>query len=445
MDSTQELLQEEPVQYRPLPYVPFALPTLTSKSKPKVKKFQTFKLLLGFLTLFPLRILLCIIAGLGAWVSGKFACRGKPKTVFGHAADMRESDWANILTNRFIRLLLFAMGLTSIEFRGKVPVDYDQDKPWLKYSVVAAPHSATFDWAMVVSRATRLLSPVIKAEAGLANGVWHVIRTTMPLIVKRESAESRKEAVIDTNRRINEGPEKGWFPVLCFPEGTNGNRKQILRYKAGPFIAGKPLIPVIIKYPNDDNQNDNDLVTWAHFGRSVPTGILLHMCRLQTSIVYQFMDPYYPTEEESKNPSLYAENVRQVMSKEAKLPTSDWTFEDAKLMRICQKNKFQPEIGGIQVAKIFSGLKGSEKHATDLLNKYIECLKKYMPKRPENRVKGLMPVLEKNVVLEDIVGKLEHGQGNAEILKVYGEKLPSYVSFEQLAAVYAKVITQKVV
>lgn len=441
-DQEPILLQNEPVQYRPLPYVPYALPTFTSKSK--YRKFQILKLLVGMVTLMPLRLILFVTSIGLASISATIACKNKPRTVYGHPADMKESNWANILTNRFVRLGLFALGLTSIEFKGKVPVDYDQDKPWLKYSVVAAPHSATFDWAMVVSRAMRLLSPVIKAEAGLAKGVAHIVRTTMPLVVKRDSPESRKEAVVDTNRRINEGPENGWFPVLCFPEGTNGNRKQILRFKAGPFIAGKPLIPVIIKYPHDESHNDNDLVTWAHFGRSVLTGILLHMCRLQTSIVYQFMDPYYPTEEESKNPALYAENVRQLMSKEAKLPTSDWTFEDAKLMRICQKHKFQPEIGAIKIAKVFSGIKSSEKHATELLNKYIECLKKYMPKRPENRVKGLLPVLERSIIIDEIICKRGESTDCKEQRNLFDEKLPSYISFEQLAVVYGKVLTQKI-
>ena len=96
------------------------------------------------------------------------------------------------------------------------------------------------------------------------------------------------------------------------------------------------------------------------------------MCRLQTKIVYTFLDTYYPTEEEKLNPSLYAENVRQVMSKELKKKTSDWTFEDAKLMRQCERAKLQPEIGAIKVEKVYAGFKQGEKHASELLSSYSE-------------------------------------------------------------------------
>jgi len=448
--TEESLLENEPIQYRPIPYIPFCQETFTSKASNKFKILQKFKLILGAIILLPVRIILLIFALTGASISAAIATYKKPITVYGVKADCLESQWSIVFTNRFMRLALFALGLTSIEFKGKVPVDFDQNTPWLKYSVVAAPHSATFDWSMIVARATRLLSPVIKAEAGLIKGVRHVVRVTMPIVVKRESSESRKEAVLDTNRRINEGNDGNWYPVLCFPEGTNCNRKQFCRFKAGPFIAGKPLIPVIMSYPNDEKIDDNDLVTWPHFGRSVGKTILLGMCRLQTTIIYTFLDTYYPTQEEQKNPSLYAENVRQLMSKQSKIPTSDWTFEDTKLMRICQKSKFQPEIGGIQIAKIFNGIKGYDKIGIELLNDYIDVLKNYMPRRSENRIKGLLPVIEKNIIINEIINKNRNENSllkdfNTPQNKIYfNEKLPNYVSFEQLSIIYAKLISQKI-
>lgn len=462
------ILQDEPIQYRPPSYSPYRTELFTSKSD--YKRFQTFKLILGAFLLFPIRLVMFFIAIAGASISAYFANKSKPKHSFGNPPDMKEAAWAEVMTNRFIRLMLFSMGLTSIEFKGKVPVDFDQQTPWLKYSVIAAPHSAHFDWALIVSRATRLLSPVIKAQAGDAPYIQKVIRVTMPILVRRESPESRKEAAIDQHRRITEGVEKGWFPVLCFPEGTNGNRKQLARFKVGPFLAGKPLIPVCIKYLTDDKkrENDNDLVTMAHFGRSVLTSVLVCMCRMQTKLEYTFMDPYFPTEEEKNNPSLYAENVRQLMAKECKLEPSDWTFEDVKLMRYCAKYKFTPEIGAIKVSKIFGGFapKMQESHAQNLLEEYLSILRKYMPKRAENRVKGLMPVISKAIILRELLTEdrtavaAEVGEGDKNNLEseknllkksllddpmneeYLNENLPNYVSFEQLATLYAKILTR---
>jgi len=166
--------------------------------------------------------------------------------------------------------------------------------------------------------------------------------------------------------------------------------------------------------------------------------IFLGMCRLQTKIVYTFLDTYHPTEEEKQNPSLYAENVRQVMSKELKKKTSDWTFEDAKLMRQCERAKLQPEIGAIKVEKVYAGFKQGEKHASELLASYIKILNKYIH-RMDGKIEGLLPVVLKKTLLKELYGKTEEG-----IPEIFTQRLPTYVSFEQLAVVHAKWLTQKV-
>jgi len=349
-----------------------------------------------------------------------------------------------VIVNRGVRFGLFCLGLTSIEFRGKIPVDYDQDRPWLPYSVVAAPHSGTFDWAMIVSRATRMLSPIIKQEAGDAGPVRRLIRITMPILVARDSKESRKNAVLDTNERIVKGFKGGYYPVMGFPEGTNGNRKQLLKFKAGMFIAGEPVIPVLMSYPEDEQEHDNDLMTWPHFGRSVLMTIFLCMCRLKTTLIYTFLDPYFPTLEEQKNPALYAENVRQLMSKELKKTTTEWTFEDVKLMKQCKRAHLQPEIGAIRVEKVYGGFKLGPKHAGDLLASYIKVLKKYSQRVINDNVqcahdnmRGLLPVVQKRVLLAEL---FEPGT----VPEIFQTRLPSYVSFEQLAVVHAKFLSQKV-
>jgi len=430
-----EILSEPVIQYQPLPYVPFRQPTFTSKST--FKKFQLFKLVLGAIILFPIRLIGMIISVGLATIVATIHLRGKPHTNFGHDPDVKEGNWVTVLINRLTRAGLFFLGLTNIEFKGKVPVDYDQDKPWLKHSIVAAPHSGTFDWSLIVARATRLFSPIIKSEA-YEGPLNRLVRTTMPVSVERTSRESRSNAVKDQTLRLTEGWKKGWFPVVCFPEGTNGNRKQLLKFKAGPFIAGQPLVPVLMSYPQDEQVDDNDLATWPHFGRGVAMTIFLGMCRLQTKIVYTFLDTYHPTEEEKQNPSLYAENVRQVMSKELKKKTSDWTFEDAKLMRQCERAKLQPEIGAIKVEKVYAGFKQGEKHASELLSSYIKILNKYIH-RMDGKIEGLLPVVLKKTLLKELYGKAEEG-----IPEIFQQRLPTYVSFEQLAVVHAKWLTQKV-
>jgi len=436
-----EILAEPEIQYRPLPYTPFRQPTFTSKSK--YKKWQTFKLILGAVILVPIRIIGLLISVSCAIAAAYLYLKGQPRQVYGHKPDVKEGHWLVVIINRCVRLGLFFLGLTSIEFRGKIPVDYDQDRPWCAHSIVAAPHSATFDWALVCARATRGFSPVIKKSTGEAAAVRRLVRMTMPIIVDRSSKESRVNAAKDIMTRMTQGFKAGYLPVLGFPEGTNGNRQQLLKFKAGMFLSGEPVIPVLLSYPENEQKDENDLQTWPHFGRSVPLTILLCMCRLKTTLVYTFLSPYYPTEEEKKNPPLYAENVRQLMSKELKKPTAEWTFEDAKLMRQCQRAKVQPEIGAIKVEKIYAGFKNGEKQASELLASYIKVVQKYAKRvvndefqDAQQNMKGLLPVVNKKVLLGELYG--------AETPEIFERRLPNYVSFEQLALVHAKHLTQKV-
>ena len=117
-----EILSEPVIQYQPLPYVPYRQPTFTSKST--FKKFQLFKLVLGAFILFPIRLIGMIISVSLATIVATIHLRGKPHTNFGIAPDVQEGHWVTVLTNRLVRAGLFFLGLTNIEFKGKVPVDY---------------------------------------------------------------------------------------------------------------------------------------------------------------------------------------------------------------------------------------------------------------------------------------------------------------------------------
>ena len=49
-----------------------------------------------------------------------------------------------------------------------------------------------------------------------------------------------------------------WPQLLIFPEGSTSNRKALMSFKPGAFIPGKPVQPVLVRYPNNI-----DTVTWT--------------------------------------------------------------------------------------------------------------------------------------------------------------------------------------
>ena len=131
--------------------------------------------------------------------------------------------------------------------------------------LVSAPHSGFFDtfvrsWCTdpyggtpyVVTREENRKLPVISKFFDLFQ----------PIYVKREDPNSRKGTIEEIVRRINlsshPDPAERWPQLCIFPEGSTSNRKALMSFKLGAFYPGKPVQPVLIRYPNN-----TDTVTWT--------------------------------------------------------------------------------------------------------------------------------------------------------------------------------------
>ncbi|XP_027725878.1 lysophospholipid acyltransferase LPCAT4 isoform X2 [Vombatus ursinus] len=209
------------------------------------------------------------------------------------------------------RLLFFLLGFLRIRVRGhrasclEAPV------------LVAAPHSTFFDPIVllpcdlpkVVSRAENLSVPVIGA----------LLRFNQAILVSRHDPASRRKVVEEVRRRAT---SKGkWPQVLFFPEGTCSNKKALLKFKPGAFIAGVPVQPVLIRYPNS-----LDTTTWAWRGPGVLKVLWLTASQPCSLVDVEFLPVYQPSPEESSNPTLYANNVQRVMAQALGIPATECEF-----------------------------------------------------------------------------------------------------------------------
>uniref|UniRef100_A0A7N4PB81 Lysophosphatidylcholine acyltransferase 4 n=1 Tax=Sarcophilus harrisii TaxID=9305 RepID=A0A7N4PB81_SARHA len=209
------------------------------------------------------------------------------------------------------RLLFFLLGFLRIRVRGhrasclEAPV------------LVAAPHSTFFDPIVllpcdlpkVVSRAENLSVPVIGA----------LLRFNQAILVSRHDPASRRKVVEEVRRRAT---SKGkWPQVLFFPEGTCSNKKALLKFKPGAFIAGVPVQPVLIRYPNS-----LDTTSWAWRGPGVLKVLWLTASQPCSLVDVEFLPVYQPSPEESNNPTLYANNVQRVMAQALGIPATECEF-----------------------------------------------------------------------------------------------------------------------
>ncbi|CAH0730043.1 unnamed protein product, partial [Brenthis ino] len=152
-----------------------------------------------------------------------------------------------------------------------------------------------------------------------------LINYTQPVYVWRDDPNSRQNTIKEIIERATS--KEDWPQVLIFPEGTCTNRSCLITFKPGGFYPGVPVQPVTIRYPNA-----KDTVTWTWEGPGALKLLWLTLTQVHSSCEIEFLPVYYPSEEERRDPKLYARNVRDVMAKALGVPVLDYTYDDCRLI-----------------------------------------------------------------------------------------------------------------
>ncbi|EAW92308.1 1-acylglycerol-3-phosphate O-acyltransferase 7 (lysophosphatidic acid acyltransferase, eta), isoform CRA_c [Homo sapiens] len=199
------------------------------------------------------------------------------------------------------RLLFFLLGFLRIRVRG-------QRASRLQAPVlVAAPHSTFFDPIVllpcdlpkVVSRAENLSVPVIGA----------LLRFNQAILVSRHDPASRRRVVEEVRRRATSGGK--WPQVLFFPEGTCSNKKALLKFKPGHHQLGM-----------EGSWSVSSGIPGGEGGEQGPSENSWPIFQSPD----KFLPVYHPSPEESRDPTLYANNVQRVMAQALGIPATECEF-----------------------------------------------------------------------------------------------------------------------
>ena len=153
------------------------------------------------------------------------------------------------------------LGRTSLRFCGfRVKVIGEMAMPEEAPVLVAAPHSGYFDALVLFWAKTPYL--VSRSENRKLPVLGKCIELSQSINVVREDPNSRhntvKEIIRRTNLHNHPNPKERWPQLLVFPEGSTSNRKALMSFKPGAFCPGKPVQPILVRYPNRI-----DTVTWT--------------------------------------------------------------------------------------------------------------------------------------------------------------------------------------
>ncbi|XP_035004207.2 lysophospholipid acyltransferase LPCAT4 [Hippoglossus stenolepis] len=262
--------------------------------------------------LFPLRVTVAAMLFLVAWPLARLRLAGLSEEERARPV----TGWRHRLFHPIILVLsrgvFFSLGFLWVKVKGRM-ADL-KEAPVL----VVAPHSGYLD--MMVLCQTQLATVVSRSENSSLPVVGALLEFNQAVLVSRKDPESRKKAVTQLNERLT---SNGYWPqMLVFPEGTTTNGQGLLKFKQGAFVAGVPVQPVLLRYPNK-----LDTVRWTYKGTTWVEALWHTTSQLYTNMTIEFLPVYIPSEEEKNDPNLYADNVQKLMARELGLPATDYVME----------------------------------------------------------------------------------------------------------------------
>ena len=144
----------------------------------------------------------------------------------------------------------------------------------------------------------------------------------LELFSYRRSSMSRSQVAHTICERSNS--DAGWPQMILFPEGTNTNRKLLIKFKLGAFIPGKAIQPLILRYIGYEEE---DCITWTyHQSHSYMHSVWRIITKPINLLELEFLPIYKPNEEEMKDADLFASNLQCYMANALKTRHSNVTY-----------------------------------------------------------------------------------------------------------------------
>ncbi|XP_045920538.1 lysophospholipid acyltransferase LPCAT4 [Micropterus dolomieu] len=278
----------------------------------KLTRAQRIKgIILGSI-LFPLRVILAALCFLIMWPLARLRLAGLPEEERSRPV----KGWRLWLLHPMLlwlsRAAFFFLGFLWVKVKGR-RADL-KEAPVL----VVAPHSSFLD--MMVLCQTQLATVVSRSENTSLPVIGALLEFNQSVLVSRKDPQSRKKAVAQVKERLT---SNGYWPqMLMFPEGTTTNGSALIKFKPGAFLAGVPVQPVLLRYPNK-----LDTTRWTYKGTSWLEALWYTTSQFYTNMTIEFLPVYSPSQEEKDDPDLYADNVQKLMAKALRVPATDYVME----------------------------------------------------------------------------------------------------------------------
>eukprot|EP01083_Nonionella_stella_P068840 183089_1 len=283
--------------------------------------YEYFKMAIGCV-LVPLRLLFSVLFFAIAALITRIFLIGFKNTSTDPLLDTLLPKWRR---NAIVKLIRFPMDLfrLSLGFRIRVKGSHDS-----RAHIIVSNHISFLD---PLTCFDILGFPSALSKIGIKHvplfGTFSIANQAIYVDRSCKTSRSQVKGKIASRANFNtsRGPnENKYQPIIVFPEGTTSNGRCVMPFKRGAFLPGLAVQPLLLRYPH---RHCNPAWTNSHSGadgRPRITPLWLQVWRLlsQFRIDYQieYLPVYFPTEEEQKDPDMFAKNVETLMARKLGVP-----------------------------------------------------------------------------------------------------------------------------
>lgn len=339
-----------------------------------VSKCQMLQIVLMSVTIAPIRVLCCIILLLLMWLLarvGLLCINDETLKTVPH------SGWRKSLQQMLYgigKAVVFCCGFHNVSIVGE-KCSYEDAA-----ILISVPHSTIMDiigivysHAVPVSKESVTNIPIIGVIGRFLQVIWvsrdskdsrkivgDTINTRAEMKTRRKSLLKRssqrlksslsRDRSVDSAKsvkskiEVEEDETASWPQTILFPEGTVTNGKAIIKFKSGAFYPGVPVQPMLLRpravkdssSPSGYRIKGMDTLTWTMYQNWSPLKCMwFTLCQFHSNFVVEYLPLYRPTQDERRDPKLYASNVRIKVAHQLSVPLADVSMED----RFYKKNK----------------------------------------------------------------------------------------------------------
>lgn len=321
--STLESTNKEPIDFDPNDPIYDAF---RRNDVPHTHPLEIAKMVFVIIVLLPIRLFFIVLwlslyfvfvsIGMFGWEDNKEFKKPIPKWRRWWLSEVFDMyRWAH--GYKLTDMMLLTFGIPFIIERGECNLECPETGE--RANLIVCNHSSYMDIFLLMHTYKECPAFVAKKEVANVPFFGWLSRMWQCIFVDRFASEKGGRSATDLicERSI----QFEYPPVVIFPEGTTTNGNYLMPFRSGAFVPGRPIKPVLIRYPAKRFS-----LAWESCKFPYHVGRMMTQVYNLVEIIH--MPVYVPSEEEKKNPKLFAENVRKAMAQVGNIPLTEATLED---------------------------------------------------------------------------------------------------------------------